>query len=58
MPISPGKGVSTLIKKIKKALFLLRFPVRTGRREFNVELLNQHREDAYALVHQQTAGLR
>ena len=58
MPIFLGKEVTALIKKIKKALFLLRFPVRAGRREFNVELLDQHREDAYALMHQQITGLR
>ena len=58
MPIFPRKEVTALIKKITKALFLLRFPVRTGRREFNAELLDQHREDAYALMHQQMTGLR
>jgi hypothetical protein len=47
-----------LIKKIKKALFLLRLPVRAGRREFNGELLDQRREDAYILIHQQLTGLR
>lgn len=58
MPNSFRKEVTTLIKKIKKALFLIRFPARAGRREFNVELLDQHREDAYALMHQQMTGLR
>jgi hypothetical protein len=58
MPNLFGKEVSALINKIKNALFLLRFPVRTGRRELNVELLDQHREDAYALMHQQMTGLR
>ena len=47
-----------MIKKIKKALFLLRLPVRAGRREFNGELLDQHREEAYVLMHQQMTGLR
>ena len=50
--------MTALIKKIKKALFLLRLPVRPGRREFNGELLDQRREEAFVLIHQQMTGLR
>lgn len=57
-PFSLGREVTVLIKKIKKVLFLLRLPVNAKRREFNGELLDQHREDAYALLHQQMTGLR
>ncbi len=46
-----------MIKKIKKAMFLLRRPVRADRREFNGELLDQRREDVFVLMHQQMAGL-
>jgi hypothetical protein len=46
-----------MIKKIKKAMFLLRWPVRAGRREFNGELLDQRREDVYVLMHQQMSGM-
>jgi hypothetical protein len=58
MPILLGKEVTALIKKIKKALFLLRLPVHPGRREFNGELLDQRREEAFVLMHQQMTGLR
>jgi hypothetical protein len=58
MPILPGKEVTAVIKKIKKALFQLRLPVRNGRGEFNAELLDQRREDAFILIHQQLTGLR
>ncbi|WP_255769420.1 hypothetical protein [Pseudarthrobacter sulfonivorans] len=50
--------MTDLVKQIKKALFLLRLPAYTGKREFNDQLLDQHREDAYALVHQQMFGFR
>jgi len=46
-----------MIKKIKKAMLLLRRPVRADRREFNGQLLDQRREDVYVLLHQQITGL-
>ena len=57
MPNSFRKEVTAMIKKIKKAMFLLRRPVRADRREFNGELLDQRREDVFILMHQQMAGL-
>jgi hypothetical protein len=57
MPNSFRKEVTAMIKKIKKAMFLLRRPVRADRREFNGELLDQRREDVFVLMHQQMTGL-
>lgn len=47
--------VKTMIRKIRKVLFPAR---RTGRRLFNRDLLEQHREDVFVLMHQQMSGLR
>jgi hypothetical protein len=57
MPISNGKEVTAMIKKIKRALFRLRVPVRAERRQFNGRLLDQRRDDVFVLMHQQRAGL-
>lgn len=57
MPNSSSKGGDRMIKKIKKAMFLLRRPVRADRREFNGQLLDQRREDVYVLMHQQMSGM-
>ena len=46
-----------MIKKIKKALFFLRQPVRVDRREFNGQLLDRRREDVFVLLHQQMGGM-
>jgi hypothetical protein len=51
-----------MIKRIKKALFQLRIlgsdgSVRAERGEFNGKLLDQRREEAFVLMHQQMAGL-
>ena len=57
MPISIGKEVTAMIKKIKRALFRLRVPVRAERRQFNGQLLDQRREDVFVLMHQQRTGM-
>jgi hypothetical protein len=44
-----------MIRKIRKALFPER---RRGRRLFNSDLLEQHRDDVFVLMHQQVGGLR
>jgi hypothetical protein len=54
----PRKEVTTMIKRIQKALFSWRKPVRDQPREFNGELLNAHREDVFVLMHQHMGGLR
>ncbi len=52
-----------MIKRIKKALFFLRRPVRDdrpvrdARREFNGQLLDRQREDVFVLLHQQMSGM-
>ncbi|MCP8999931.1 hypothetical protein NFC73_09340 [Pseudarthrobacter sp. RMG13] len=50
-----------MIKRIKKALFFLRRPVRDSvrddRREFNGQLLERQREDVFVLLHQQMGGM-
>jgi hypothetical protein len=52
-----------MIKKIRKAFFFLRRPVRddrsvrNNRREFNGQLLDQRREDVFVLLHQQMGGM-
>ena len=46
-----------MIKRIKKALFFLRKPVRDDRREFNGQLLDRRREDVFVLLHQQMGGM-
>ncbi|MCO4238426.1 hypothetical protein NG702_13545 [Pseudarthrobacter sp. MDT3-28] len=52
-----------MIKRIKKALFSLRRPVRNdrpfrdGRREFNGQLLDRRREEVFVLLHQQIGGM-
>jgi hypothetical protein len=53
----PRKEVTTMIKRIKEALFFGRKPARDPR-EFNGELLDQRREDVFVLLHQQMGGLR
>jgi hypothetical protein len=53
----PGKEVTALIKTIKKALSLLRLRDHAERRGFNGELLDQRREEALVLIHQQMTGL-
>ncbi|UZX05201.1 hypothetical protein F8G81_23375 [Arthrobacter sp. CDRTa11] len=54
----PAKGgETTMIKKIQKALFSRRKPIREQPREFNAELLNAHREYVFLLMHQQMRGL-
>lgn len=50
------KGVTTMIKRITKALFSRRRPDR-DRRPFNEQLLERHREDVYLLMHQQMRGM-
>jgi hypothetical protein len=45
-----------MLQKIRKAMLRLR-PVRTDRREFNGQLLDQRREDVYVLLHQQMTGM-
>ncbi|HJW00402.1 MAG TPA: hypothetical protein VJ617_15030 [Arthrobacter sp.] len=52
------KEVTTMIRKIRKALSALRPPARDDRRGFNGELLDRQREDVFALLHQQMGGLR
>ena len=52
------KEVTTMIKRITKALFALRQPVSSDRREFNGQLLEQQREDVFVLLHQHMGGLR
>ena len=46
-----------MIKRIKKAFFFLRRPVRDDRREFNEQLLDRRREDVFVLLHQQMGGM-
>ena len=52
-----------MIKRIEKALFFLRKPVRDDRsvrddrREFNGQLLDRRREDVFVLLHQQMGGM-
>ncbi len=46
-----------MIKRIKKALFVLRRPVRDDRREFNEQLLDRRREDVFVLLHQHMGGM-
>lgn len=52
-----------MIKRIKKALFSFRRPIRNDRpvrddrREFNEQLLEQRREDVFVLLHQQMGGM-
>ncbi|MET3164281.1 UNVERIFIED_ORG: hypothetical protein ABIB19_002708 [Arthrobacter sp. UYEF10] len=46
-----------MIKRIKKALFSLRRPVRNDRREFNGQLLDRRREDVFVLLHQSMGGM-
>ncbi len=57
MPKFCRKEVNAVIKRIMKVLFFLRRPVRDDRREFNGQLLDQRREDAFVLMHQQMASL-
>ncbi len=63
MPNLRRKEVTTMIKRIKKALFSLRRPVRDDRpfrddrREFNGQLLDRRREDVFVLLHQQMGGM-
>jgi hypothetical protein len=52
------KEVTTMIKKIQRALFSGRKPVRDQPRNFNEDLLNAHREDVFVLMHQHVGGLR
>ncbi|HEY8754260.1 MAG TPA: hypothetical protein VIM40_11505 [Arthrobacter sp.] len=47
-----------MIKIIRKALFVLRQPVRVDGREFNRQLLDRQREDVFVLLHQQIGGMR
>ena len=54
--ISP-KEVTTMIKKIQELLFSGRKSIREDPRDFNGELLDQHREDVFILMHQQMRGL-
>ncbi|MET3175377.1 UNVERIFIED_ORG: hypothetical protein ABIB52_003241 [Arthrobacter sp. UYCu721] len=55
--------MTTIIKRIKKALFSLRRPVRKDRpvrddrREFNGQLLDRRREDVFVLLHQHMGGM-
>lgn len=50
------KGVSTLIRIVRKLLTRVRRrPAQAG---FNSRLLEQHRDDAFAVMHQQIGGLR
>jgi hypothetical protein len=51
------KEVTTMIKRITKALFALRQPVSYDR-EFNGQLLERQREDVFVLLHQHVGGLR
>ncbi|MDR7158548.1 hypothetical protein [Arthrobacter sp. BE255] len=52
------KEVTTMIKRITKALFALRQPVSYNHREFNGQLLERQREDVFVLLHQHVGGLR
>lgn len=52
------KEVTTMIKRITKALLALRQPVSYEHREFNGQLLEQQREDVFVLLHQHVGGLR
>ena len=52
------KEVTTMIKRITKALFALRQSVSGDRREFNGQLLDRQREDVFVLLHQHMGGLR
>ncbi len=49
--------VKTMIKKLQD-VFFSRKAVRNDARQFNGQMLDQHREDVYAVMHQQMAGLR
>lgn len=54
------KEVTTMIKMIRDALLFGRKPVRAQPHEydFNEELLAQHREYVFVLMHQQMGGMR
>ncbi|ACL41874.1 hypothetical protein Achl_3922 [Pseudarthrobacter chlorophenolicus A6] len=54
--LTSSKEVSTLIRKIRKLLTRVRR--RPGKAGFNRRLLEQHRDDAFAVMHQQMGGLR
>ncbi|WP_314212667.1 hypothetical protein [Pseudarthrobacter equi] len=48
--------MSTLIRIIRKLVTRVRR--RPAQAEFNSRLLEQHRDDAFAVMHQQIGGLR
>ncbi|WP_307079513.1 hypothetical protein [Arthrobacter pascens] len=46
-----------MIKKIQELLFSGRKSIREDPRDFNGELLDQHREYVFILMHQQMRGM-
>lgn len=47
-----------MLKKLQAVLFVHRPGVRKGASQFNGQLLDQNREDVYAVIHRQLSALR